>query len=286
MDALQKLEDVLQEREEFACKIEIERAAVPSCETDEELAELCKLASDVPGLWHHPAVTHQERKELLRCVIDHIVIAATKEEIDATIVWKTGDKTPIHIWRNNGRYNLVRELHAQGLTIFDMQRRLASGATFNEQVFNITVGGLYTILRKLCLKPNRFSPGYLALREKALELNQSGQSIDWIAEHFNAQGFKSASGEPWTRDMVYGLIRAMGQRANLLENIHRDAITEARGRGLNYRQMAIEFNERKIRRRDGQRWTARDIKNRWAALNQLRNNRQKAEKPLTALEST
>ncbi len=50
----------------------------------------------------------------------------------------------------------------------------------------------------------------------------------------------------------------MATQPILLEDIHRNAIADARARGLNYKEMAIEFNENKIRRRDGQPWTAHD----------------------------
>jgi hypothetical protein len=122
------------------------------------------------------------------------------------------------------------------------------------------------------------------LRQKALLLNRQGQSIDCIAEHFNEQGFKSASGTPWTRNMVYGLLRAQGKTPVLLEESHREAITEARARGLNYKEMAIEFNERQIRRRDGQPWTAPDLRRRWASLNRL--NRQRIQKGLVTTGQT
>ncbi len=59
--------------------------------------------------------------------------------------------------------------------------------------------------------------------------------------------------------MVYGLVRRYFKKLTPLEDEHRKAIAEARARGLDYQQMAIEFNERKIRRRDGQPWRARDI---------------------------
>ena len=91
--ALEKLEKVLQEKEQFEQKIALERVTPSIDESEEELEELCRIASDVPTLWRHEAVTHQERKEILRCVIDHIVIAANKEKIDATIVWKSGSQT-------------------------------------------------------------------------------------------------------------------------------------------------------------------------------------------------
>jgi DNA invertase Pin-like site-specific DNA recombinase len=281
-DALQKLEDVLQEREEFEQKIALEQSILKVDETEEELEELCRLATDVPGLWHHQVVTHQERKEILRCLIDHIVVAATKQRIDATIFWKSGTQTPILIWRDIGRYNLIRELHAQKLTVFEIKEHLAAGKTSTGQKVEITIGRLYDVLRKLGLKPNRFSDDYLSLREKALRLNREGQSLDSIAEHFNEQGFESASGKLWTRASIYGLLRAQGKKPVSLEEVHREAITEARTRGLNYRQMAEEFNERGIPRRDGQPWTARDIKKRWADLNRLQ--RKRAQKGLNGTE--
>src|SRR5215813_3306541 len=274
LDALEKLENVLKEREEFEQRVALQQSLPKSDGSDEELEELCRLASEVPALWHHPVVTHQERKEILRCLIDHIVVTATKERIDATILWKSGEKTSLLIWRGVGRYNLIRELHAQQLTVFEIRDRLAAGKNSTGQAVKITVGRLYMILeKKLGLKPNRFSADYLALRKQAVEFNRDGRSIDWIAEYFNEQGFKSASGTPWTRDMVYGLIRATGRKAHRLEEIHRDAITEGRKRGLNYKKMAIEFNDKQLRRRDGQPWRAIDIKSRWGHLNQLNRRR-------------
>jgi hypothetical protein len=274
LDALEKLDKVLQERDEFEQKIALSKQSLPkSDESDEELEELCRLATEVPSLWHDPAVTHQERKEILRCIIDHIVVAATKERIDATIVWKSGEKTPFLIWRGIGCYNLIRELYAQQLTVLEIKDHLAAGKTSTGQAVKITVGRLYMILEKLGLKPNRFRADYLALRKQAAEFNRDGRSVEWIAEHFNEQGFKSASGTPWTRDMVYGLIRAAGRKAHRLEDLHRNAITEARARGLRYRQIAIEFNDKQLRRRDGQLWTAIDINRRWANLNRLNRNR-------------
>ena len=74
---------MLQEREEFERKIAFEQSLPKIDQSEEELEELCQLASDLPGLWHHPNVTHQERKEILRCLIDHIAVAATKQKIDA-----------------------------------------------------------------------------------------------------------------------------------------------------------------------------------------------------------
>jgi len=143
IDALEKLEKGLQKKEEFERKITLGQSAPKNYESEEQdLEELCRLASDVSSLWHHPVVTHQERKEILRCLIDHVVVAATKERIDARIVWKSGCQTTLFIWRDVGRYNLIRELHAQKLTIFQIKEHLAAGKTSTGQIVNITEGRL------------------------------------------------------------------------------------------------------------------------------------------------
>jgi DNA invertase Pin-like site-specific DNA recombinase len=227
-DALEKLENVLKEKEDFEQKIALNRSVPKSDASEEELEELCRIVSDVPSLWHHATVTHQERKEILRSVIDHIVVAATNEKLNATICWKSGSQTVLKpIWRVKGRHHLIRELHAQKLTVLEIKEHLAAGKTSNGQAVKLNDCRIYLILKKLGLKPNRFSVGYISLLQKADELHREGRSFEWIAEEFNAQGFASASGKPWTRNMIFGLRRGIGDKAEFLENIERSAITEA-----------------------------------------------------------
>ena len=224
------------------------------------------------------AVTNQERKEVVRCVIDHVVVAATKARVDATIFWKSGSQTPLSIWRGAGRYNLIRELYAEKLTVLEIKERLAARTTST----GLTAGRLYMILHKLGLRPNRFSAAYLLLGQKAADLHREGRSLEWIARHFNEQGFASASGKSWTRNMVFGLHREVGGKTELLENIHRSAMADALRRGLSYREIASEFNEKKIRRRGRQLWTERNINKRWFDLTRLQRTR--AQKGLTSTE--
>jgi DNA invertase Pin-like site-specific DNA recombinase len=272
-DALRQLDKILKEKEQFEQTIASELSAPRTDESEEQLLELCQLASEVPTLWHHPAVTHQEKKHILRCVIDHIVVAASKERVDATIFWKTGEPTRFCIWRGVGRYNLIRELYQQKLTVPEIKEHLAAGKTSNGQVVNITEGRIYEILHKLGLTPNRFSAAYLELGQKAAELHAQGRSLEWIARYFNEQRFPSASGKAWTRNMVFGLRRAIGGKTELLEDIHRNAIAEARARGLDYQQMADEFNKKSIGRLSRRPWTERNVRKRCFDLDQLDHKR-------------
>jgi DNA invertase Pin-like site-specific DNA recombinase len=272
--AMAKHEKILKEQEEFEQKIAFEEKARANDASEEELAELCRIAADVPALFQHELVTHQERKEIVRCLIDHIVVMADKERIDATIVWKSGAKTAVFVWRARSHHHLIRELHAQQLTASEIRELLAAGKTSTGQSINMSVAGIQLSLRKKGLAAAKYSVSYVAVRRKAAELDREGQSLDAIARHFNDQGFKSPSGKPWTHFMVEHLIRANGQKQESLENIHRRAITEARTRGLDFSQMAAEFNQKNIRRRGGLPWTAKSVAVRWNDLNRMQRKRE------------
>lgn len=245
-DALEKLEKVLQEREQFERKSAVARAALPKDEpTDEEVDELCRIASEVPGLWHNEAVTDEERKAILRHLIYHIVITATVERIDATIVWKNGATTPVFVWRAHHRRNLVRELHDQQLTPHEIKEHLAAGKTSTGQVVNLSLGWIQTMLVRMGLKSVRHPASYFVARRKAPELHREGRSLHWIARHFNQHGFASASPRPWTAEAVGTLLRTLGHKAEPLAELHYRLIAQGKARGQNYRHIAKEFNKKK-----------------------------------------
>lgn len=214
------------------------------------------------------------------------MVSATHERIDAIIVWKTGSQTPLALWRGAARKNLVGELHTQGLTVSEIQKRLATGRTSTGQIINMGTKPIYETLHKFGFKPSRYSASYLSLRQEAADLNREGRSLDWIAQHFNERGLVSASGKPWAASLIAGLLRTIGKKAESFENIHRRAIEDARARGLNYEQMVVEFNEKQIRRKKGcrQPWTAKFIEKRWNALQRSQSKRE--QKELTGREQS
>src|SRR5262249_19186474 len=132
--AAEKFEAIQKEKKQFEQKIAIEQAKATNFETDEELEELCQIAGEVPTFWHHPGVSNQDRKNILRGVIEEILVKGTRERIDATIVWKTGSQTSLAIWRGFGRYNLIRELHEQNLTVSEIRQQLATGKNSTGQI--------------------------------------------------------------------------------------------------------------------------------------------------------
>jgi hypothetical protein len=249
------------------------------------LEELCRIASDVPALWHHPAVSNQDRKEILRCLIAEILVKATKERMDATIVWKTGSQTSLAIWRGFGRYNLIRELHEQNLTVPEIRERLATGENSTGQITVLCLGQIRAILRKLGLQPHRHSAEIRSLRDKAAELSREGRPYEWIAKKFNDRGFPSPSGKQWSRFMVEWLLHTAAKNSEPLEELHRRAILDALARGLDYEEMAVEFNEKKLRRGNNYRqpWTAKYLILRWSRLRRRQQKREQEQSANAAL---
>ncbi len=47
---------------------------VPVELTDRERKRLAELASDIPALWHAPTTTNASRKEMIRCLVDRVVV--------------------------------------------------------------------------------------------------------------------------------------------------------------------------------------------------------------------
>lgn len=86
------------------------------------------LASDLPALWHAPATLAQDRKTIVRCLIDRVVIdvQGDTEYVDVAIHWAGGFVSQHQVIRPVSEYGQlrdfdhlakrIRELHAAGYT--------------------------------------------------------------------------------------------------------------------------------------------------------------------------
>jgi hypothetical protein len=84
-DALQKERQVQEDYDRFL------RESPPRL-TDQERVTIQALANDIPALWRASATTNVERKQILRCLIDRVVVQVRcdSEHVAATIHWKGG----------------------------------------------------------------------------------------------------------------------------------------------------------------------------------------------------
>jgi hypothetical protein len=266
-DAVKDLEKAKQAVKTFELRIASAPQPPTPLETADELRALGELVSDVGRLWRHPLVSAKERKEMLSCLIDHIVVHRTDEAIEATIMWGSGAETTLRVWRRRGLYNLIRRLHAEGMTVPEIRAALAAGDPETGQRWSRTPGGIYQVLKRLGLRPHPAPRGRWVDRTLIGRLYDDGLTLNEIADQLNARGLTTARGKAWTSQALAHWL-GKGGRRDQLEELHRAVITDAKRRGLTNQQAADEFNEKGIPRVGKRRWTADVVRQRRVHLKQ------------------
>jgi hypothetical protein len=104
--------------------------------TDSERDRIRALANDLPSLWQSAATSAIDRKEILRCLIDRVVVGVqgNTEFVDVTIHWAGGFVSQHQIERPVAEYQQMRdydrlverlrELQETGHTAAQMAERL------------------------------------------------------------------------------------------------------------------------------------------------------------------
>lgn len=92
--------------------------------TDQERATIQALAKDIPALWNAPATTNVERKQILRCLIDRVVVQVRceSEYTEATIHWKGGYESHHEFIRPVKTYAQLRDFEALMARIVELRQ--------------------------------------------------------------------------------------------------------------------------------------------------------------------
>jgi DNA invertase Pin-like site-specific DNA recombinase len=127
-----------------------------------------RLAADIPALWDAPTTSVAERKEMLRQVVERVVVAAEgdSERVRVTVEWAGGARTRGEIVRPVGRleqlsyYPALRErvgiLAAAGLSTAEIAARLnAEGFRPPKRRATFRAEGVRDLLRRLGLRHPR-----------------------------------------------------------------------------------------------------------------------------------
>jgi hypothetical protein len=103
-EALKKQRQVEEEYHRFLAKLPATLGA-----TDRE--QIQALSQNVPSLWNAAATTAADRKQIVRCLVERVVVVADKasERSDVTIVWKGGLTTQHQVARPVGRYEQLQD---------------------------------------------------------------------------------------------------------------------------------------------------------------------------------
>ena len=103
--------------------------------SDSERSQIVALSESIPTLWFAPATTARDRKQIIRCLVEKIVVdVGDHESVDVTIHWTGGFTSQHEIARSVSQYEQLQEfdqlvtrirtLHAAGEPIPAIARQL------------------------------------------------------------------------------------------------------------------------------------------------------------------
>src|SRR5262249_40425707 len=104
--------------------------------TREERSRILTLSGDIPALWHASETTARDRKEIIRLLIERVVVyvRANTERAEVIITWRGGQSTrheivrPVSRFESLGEYDRMMDrivqLRRDGLTIKELARQL------------------------------------------------------------------------------------------------------------------------------------------------------------------
>lgn len=128
-EALKNQRQVEEEYHRFLAKL-------PTTLSAADRKRIQSLSGSVAALWHAPGTTATDRKEIVRCVVERVIVVIdrTTEFNDVTIVWKGGMTTHHRVARPVGSYEQLQsyerltqrlsELHGEGLYLAQIAEKL------------------------------------------------------------------------------------------------------------------------------------------------------------------
>jgi hypothetical protein len=111
--------------------------------TEEERGRILAAAADIPTLWHAPETTAMDRKEIIRLLMERIVVDvhANTERAGVAITWRGSQTTHHEIVRSVSRYESLGEYDRMMDRIVQLRRE---GLTIKELAVQLTREGYRT----------------------------------------------------------------------------------------------------------------------------------------------
>jgi DNA invertase Pin-like site-specific DNA recombinase len=193
-------EDALSNQRQLEDEYDRFRRDQPHQLSEDELARIAALSRDIPALWDAPATTTAERKEIIRLLVERVVVHVRQisEYVDVYVHWRGGFTSHHEVIRPVHRYEHLRdhdrligrlaEWRREGLTAGQIAARL-NGEGFRAP--KAPGGYNATSVRKLMSRRGlsdggkvhgRLGKGEWWLSDLARELGMSdGKLRDWAA---------------------------------------------------------------------------------------------------------
>jgi DNA invertase Pin-like site-specific DNA recombinase len=103
-EALQQQRQVEEDYHRFVAKL-------PATLSGADRDRIRELSQSVATLWHAPETSAQDRKQIIRCLVERVLVVVDKasEDVAVTIVWQGGQETRHRIARPVGTYEQLKD---------------------------------------------------------------------------------------------------------------------------------------------------------------------------------
>lgn len=223
-EALPHLRDMLdQEYEKAARMLESlrERAAnegeMPDPFTEARWEELARLCADRTAIWTAATTTNQDRKQLVRILVEQIMIEeVAPERIVLTIGWADGlPAMRIEVFRTVYYHRLIWDWHLEGVALDEIVVRLGQmgartqqGRVWSRETVQKTLGIMVSRARRSPIPNERAIPPVPQRpRQLILELHVAGVPADEIATRLNTNGVLTRLRRQWSERSVRRVLR-------------------------------------------------------------------------------
>ena len=200
-----------------------------------EVKILEALASDLPALWRSPTTRPEERKRILRFIIQEARLdqKRTRGEVWVKIVWQTGALSEHRLWRRVHSYNddyadleglrrRITQLNAQGLMDKQIASILNEEGVVSARRRPFTYENVWLLrqrwgLRAIKLNPTGANPprwpdGSYSVQGAAAAIGVTTQVIfDYLANGL-LTGRQITKGQPWQIDLTTEQLCYLQQR--------------------------------------------------------------------------
>ena len=216
-------ENALSELAQAEAELALREQQRPRTLTAQERERLLALGTDIGRVWSAPTTTDRDRKQLLRCLIEEVIITLEREQRRAllTIRWKGGAITELAVTlpkpqpavrTDEDTIELIRRLaaHYDDGKIAGILNRQGRRSATGERFTAIIVGGLRRYRQIPTYKPPTEPPDgeLLPVGKAADELGIAASTIfRWLQAGF-IRGEQDTPGAPW-RIRVNDQLRAL-----------------------------------------------------------------------------
>jgi DNA invertase Pin-like site-specific DNA recombinase len=199
----QKLEEMKKLEEEYARWREKEQGRLLSSEV---LERIRLLARDVKGLWSAPTTQWEDRKELIRTLVEEVWVWVRREEreVEIRVVWY-GNVQTVHKVKWDGKtrphnrkvQELIRQCASEGLTDQEIAERLNKANLRNQIGNGFTREQASRIRRELGITRGSATPGYYNLGQAAKKIGVNITSLLKYLKQGLVQGRQRKCGSCW-----------------------------------------------------------------------------------------